>query len=466
MMKKNQRREISFRNNESSFRLNPSWRDYQTDLKRKQSRKGRKRKLVGLFFLCFISISIIYGAGNLIGSLPQSESPYSQKPSYSNVFSEPEFEGKKAVQKLLEDYSFLNLEKQGFPVTVGQNRFWVQTTLDMQLQQYLLRMMNVNHAQHIGIVVMEPSTGKIRAMVGYDKEDPKNNPCIDSRFPAASIFKIVTAAGAVEKFGLNHNSEIFYNGGKYTLYKSQLKDIKNRYSHIVTLEKSFAESINPVFGKLGKLKLQKDFLTNYASAFGFNLELDFELPLQPSQFIASDEPYNWAELASGFNRVTTLSPLHAALISASVLNNGIIPQPVIVEQITGENGQKLYESSPGVVKRAFKEETTEIIHRLMEATVSSGTSRRAFQGYTKDKTLSKLQIGGKTGSINNRARDARIDWFSGFARERDGDEKIVVSVVVAHEDYIGVRAGTYARMAIASHFQNYFAQKEILNAGL
>lgn len=465
-MKKNQQRKTSFRENDLSVPFNPGWRDYQKALKRKQSRKGKKRKLVGLFFLCFISIFIIYGAGNLIGSLPQSEPPHSPKPSYSDVFSDPEFAGKKAVQKLLGDYSFLNLEKQSFPVTMGQNRFWVHTTLDMQLQRYLLSVMNVNHAQHIGIVVMEPSTGKIRAMVGYDKEDPKNNPCLDSRFPAASIFKIVTAAGAVEKFGLNHNSKLIYNGGKYTLYKSQLKDLKNRYSHTVTLEKSFAESINPVFGKLGKLKLQKDFLTNYASAFGFNLELDFELPLQTSRFIASDEPYHWAELASGFNRVTTLSPLHAALISASVLNNGIIPKPVIVEQITGENGQKFYESRPESVKRAVKEETSEIIHRLMEATVNSGTSRKAFKGYTKDKTLSKLQIGGKTGSINNRARDARIDWFSGFARERNGDEAIVISVVVAHEDYIGVRAGTYARMAIASHFQNYFAQKEILNAGL
>ncbi|MFO8084013.1 MAG: penicillin-binding transpeptidase domain-containing protein [Desulfobacterales bacterium] len=368
--------------------------------------------------------------------------------------------GKNAVQKLLEGHSFLNLEKQSFPVTVGQSRLLVQTTLDMQLQQYLLNVMNVSHAQHIGIVAMDPVTGKILAMVGYDKNDPENNPCLDSRFPAASIFKIVTAAGAVERFGLSPDSQLIYNGGKYTLYKSQLKDVKNKYSRIVTLERSFAESINPIFGKLGKLTLKKDVLTTYASAFGFNQELDFELPLQPSRFVATDEPYNWAELACGFNRETTLSPLHAALITAAILNDGKIPEPIIVEQIVGENSQKFYESHSAITQTAIKTETTEIIRRLMEATVNSGTSKKTFRGYTKDQTLSRLIIGGKTGSINNKSHDARIDWFVGFAQERNGDEKIIISVVVAHENYIGVRAGSYAKMAIASHFQHYFTQKE------
>jgi hypothetical protein len=36
---------------------------------------------------------------------------------------------------------------------------------------------------------------------------------------------------------------------------------------------------------------------------------------------------------------------------------------------------------------------------------------------------------------------------------------MVVSVMVAHEEYIGIRAGQYARMAIEHYFKNYFAQK-------
>jgi penicillin-binding protein A len=444
-----------------SVRLNPSWRTYQMKLQKKNLRKGRGKKNIGIILLIPTLILILYGIRLMITDLPEISST-NQKETHipSPIIMEEDLTGKKGVQKLLEGHSFLNLDKKLFPVMVEQTRLWVDTTLDMELQQYLLKIMNVSHASHIGIVVMEPESGKIRAMVGFDKRDNTNNPCLESCFPAASIFKIVTAAGAIEKFGLTKDSPLVYNGGKYTLYKSQLNEQKNKYSHTVTLQKSFAESINPIFGILGKFKLKKDFLISYADAFCFNHEIDFELPIQASHIIISDEPYNWAEIASGFNRETSLSPLHAALIMAAISNNGKIPKPVIVEQIFSENGQKLYESHSGIIQEAVKNHTTVVMRQLMEATISSGTSRKAFQGYAKDQTLSKLQIGGKTGSIDNKSRDARIDWFVGFAEEKNGREKIVISVVVAHQEYIGVRAATYARMGITHHFKNYFAQKE------
>ena len=36
---------------------------------------------------------------------------------------------------------------------------------------------------------------------------------------------------------------------------------------------------------------------------------------------------------------------------------------------------------------------------------------------------------------------------------------MVVAVMVAHEDYIGIRAGKYARMAIEYYFKDYFTRK-------
>jgi penicillin-binding protein A len=459
LMKKNQEKNSLHGHSPVSIRFNPSWRTYQMKLQGNNSRKGSRKKIRGIILLIPLLIFIAYGIRTMIVNSPGIYTKNKPHPT-SDIIMEEYFAEKKAVQKLLEGHSFLNLEKKLFPVMVGENQLWVDTTLDMELQHYLLKIMNVSHASHIGIVVMEPESGKIRAMVGFDKYDDRNNPCLDSRFPAASIFKIVSAAGAIEKLGLNKDSQLVYNGGKYTLYKSQLNEQKNKYSHTVSLQKSFADSINPVFGKLGKFNLKKDSLISYADAFGFNCEIDFELALQPSRFTVSDEPYNWAELASGFNRDTCLSPLHAALITAAVQNNGKIPEPVIVEQIFSENGRKLYESRSGIIQKAVENGTTLVMRQLMEATISSGTSRKAFQGYKKDQTLSRLQIGGKTGSIDNKSRDARIDWFVGFAEEIDGREKIVIAVVVAHQEYIGVRAATYARLGITHYFKNYFAQKE------
>jgi beta-lactamase class D len=100
---------------------------------------------------------------------------------------------------------------------------------------------------------------------------------------------------------------------------------------------------------------------------------------------------------------------------------------------------------------------------MMQATVRYGTARKTFRGYRKDRILSQLNIGGKTGSIFNRKHDLRFDWFVGFAEEIQGEKKLAVSIVVAHEEYIGIRAGQYARMVIRKHFLDYFGKRNEQN---
>ena len=85
-----------------------------------------------------------------------------------------------------------------------------------------------------------------------------------------------------------------------------------------------------------------------------------------------------------------------------------------------------------------------------------GTVRR----YRRDKIISRLEIGGKTGTINNKTDDVKYDWFVGYAREKDGDGKIVMSVLVAHQKYIGTRATQYAIMAFKQYFKTHFARSE------
>ena len=86
---------------------------------------------------------------------------------------------------------------------------------------------------------------------------------------------------------------------------------------------------------------------------------------------------------------------------------------------------------------------------------------RNFTAMTRlDHNRALAQLGGKTGSIFNQAHDARFDWYVGFATEKRGHEKMVIAVMVAHEEYIGIRAGQYARMAIEYHFKDYFAKQK------
>jgi peptidoglycan glycosyltransferase len=439
-----------------------TWREYQD-----RHRCGRKMPfwrrsklplvvilgliLVGIFNLdgIFKESPAVNRQGTAQASVPAATPKLHENRLFANLTA------KQAVRQLLDLRTVSDLSGKSFRLPLERQVLQVETSLDEDLQNYLLDKMDRKNSRYIGIVVMEADTGRVLAMAGFDRNDPNGNPCLRSEFPAASIFKIVTAASAVDACGLTADSKLRFNGYKHTLYKRQLKDRVNRYTNTVSFKDAFAQSINPVFGKIGQSRLGKPQLVKSAEAFGFNEPLDFELPIDVSQFSITDKPYNWAEIASGFNQDTTISPLHGALMATAVLNQGNMVTPSLVDQIVDAEGNVIYSRQPASKHAAMSAKASEVLSRLMENTVSSGTGRKAFRGYRRDKVLSRLDIGGKTGSIDNHSHDVRFDWFVGFAREKEGQKKLAVAVMVAHQDYIGIRAGQYARMAFSHYFKNH-----------
>ena len=370
----------------------------------------------------------------------------------------PEMMDKSQVQSLLSPKAFVNLKQQSFESTVNGRTLRVETSLEMPLQRYMMDQLKTSTSRHIGIVAMEPASGRVLAMVSFDKGDASNNTCTDNMFPAASVFKIVTAAAAIEKYQFDPDTPLTYNGRKYTLYRSQLKENRTKWTHEISLKDSFAQSVNPVFGKIGALYLGKPVIDEYAHAFGFNSRFDFELPLPPSSMETSDEPYRLAEIASGYNRTTRISPIHGAMMASTVMNKGFLVEPTVIDRITDQDGKVLYQGNSTAIRQTVRPEATEALARLMAETIRSGTCKKIFRGYAEDKVLSRLNIGGKTGSINNESQDTRYDWFVGYAEEKTGSKQIALSIVVGHEEYIGIRAARYARMAMKEFFRNEFAR--------
>lgn len=470
----------------SSHRQQPcGWRDYQAGLKRSEPRwsrrpqrprpRPRRRKLFGaLVIATLLGLTLLLGKGfdvadtakaptlpppvakTVVKAMPLQTPTAAPLPVAPVV---PEDFSRERLRQFLNLAAFSNLSTRELPLSIGGQQFTVETTLDPGLQSFLLNTLDRKNSRYVGVVVIDPADGRVLALAGYDRTNPDANPCLDSQFPAASIFKIVTAAAAVDQLGYTENTPMSFGGGKHTLYKQQLTGKSHRTDTTLPLSEAFADSINPVFGKLGSLRLGKSGLEQAATKFGFNRPIDFELPLASSQFQISDEPYNWAEVASGFNRQTTLSPLHGAMLAAAILNGGQMPAPSIVEKIADAQGEELYRRvPPAPAPPLFSARAASALVEMMEATIESGTARKAFSHYQKDRVLAGLQIGGKTGSLSNASNDVRYDWFVGFARERQGGRQLAIAVMAAHQDLIGIRAGDYARRAFTYYFGNAEAQ--------
>ncbi|PIE71288.1 MAG: PbpA [Deltaproteobacteria bacterium] len=338
----------------------------------------------------------------------------------------------------------------------------VETTLSPELQPYLnqildhLGQLDRGRPRYACMVVMETATGRVIALGGYDDRHTEENLCLNHDFPAASLFKIVSAAGVIDAKQMSPSTQLRFNGGKYTLYKRQLRNKNNRYTNRISLERAFAESVNPVFGKIGAIELQQTLLDTYADKFGFNRDFSADLPVTPGRFTAGTDTYHWAELACGFNQDTRITPLHGVVLGAFPMCGGNLPEPVLIASVTGEAGAARY--APGKADTAaplmVSPQTAAALKKMMIATVRYGTARKAFKKYRPYPLPAGLTIGGKTGSIGTGdGNDYRYDWFTGFADLGSGKPAIAVAVLIAHQKYLGTRAAEWSRRLMSRYFE-------------
>lgn len=343
----------------------------------------------------------------------------------------------------LEDY--INSE-QG----VGA-RLSVELSIDKELQNYILSLLHRSRTVQSAVVALNPEDGRILAMVSLDKAGGRDNLCVKAEYPAASIFKIVSAAAALESAGFTPDQNVFFRGSRHTLYKTQLTAKNSRYVSKTSFRRAFASSINPVFGKLGIYSLGREVISDYAGRFYFNQGIPFDLPVGVSSISVPEDEYGLAEIASGFNRQTRISPLHAVLLAAAVANDGRIAAPWLVDRVSDESGAVLYERQPISLRPPIDRETAEDLRVLMGDTVLYGTARKYFQALRRKKVFKNIDLGAKTGTINNDTDELKFDWVTAYAIPRKGPKAICVAALSVHGEKLGIRSNEIAQRVI-----NYF----------
>jgi cell division protein FtsI/penicillin-binding protein 2 len=364
---------------------------------------------------------------------------------------------KKDLSALLQ---YLNLSEPPEAGTYSLARrgvkYIVETSIEPELQDYVTNLLSRSKTDRAAVVVLKPDTGRILAMAQYEKQGTGDGDLIALKadFPAASLFKIISAAAAIEAKGFTPDKTLAFRGKKHTLYKSQLRKSNGRYTIKISLKKAFSGSINPVFGKMGIYDLGKDVMNEYADKFLFNQPIPFDLPLDMSTIQVPDDNYGLAEIASGFNKKTVISPLHAVLITSAVANNGDIMAPWLVGKVKDHTGRVLYRVTPSKLASPLKPTTARYMKVLMRETVVSGTSRKAFRRIRRDKRFKNIAFGAKTGTINDELDQYKYDWISAYALPGNGDGGICITILAVHGKLLGIRASELAGYVIKHHFSS------------
>ena len=353
----------------------------------------------------------------------------------------------------------VNVEEEATPKPENQPGFeeaFLVRQGDKKLAGKLLEVLRSQSPYSGFYLMVDAESGQILAWGQQEGFSARAVPTYLSRsdFPAASLAKIVTAAAALESRRYSNHTKIPLIGSSVTLYKQQLEVPKHYKGKRVTLERSFASSMNPSMAIAG-MSLGGARLEQAAKELGFNYPFPNAVP-GTSLFRPPASGFGLAEFASGFTTEVTLSPLLAAAIVRSILKGESPELPW--SNLAGpahahSSPKKLYTS-------AFSKNTYYGLRRMFEATVKSGSARSIFRD---DRTFypgnrKRLRVGGKTGTKNG--GDLRYEWFAGYARDRKDPSKGVVVICLHMNQSKGTRASHPAQAAalLINHWAKNYVQ--------
>lgn len=335
-------------------------------------------------------------------------------------------------------------------------------TIDTEMQAKMEKTLAQYRPDFAAFAAIDASTGKILTLVSYSqKPNQLGHLALRSSYPAASIFKIVTAAAAIDSQKAGPDTTIAFNGGYHTLYRRNVTSLqKNRWMQEMTLREAFAKSVNTVFAKIGIFMLDSREIKQYAKRFRFNEAIASDVPISVGRFVMPPEN-DWAkaEVASGFNRWITISPLQGAMMAAALANDGVIMEPYLVENLTTSDGVQVYHAEPISASYAITRDSAQSLRSLMRETIAHGTSRKSFRTLVRKKGFPPVEIGGKTGSLTGTSPKGKYDWFVGYTMSARPDRRIAIAALTINEQTWKVKSSVLARTFIESYYGREKAQQ-------
>lgn len=317
-------------------------------------------------------------------------------------------------------------------------------SLDVGLQEAMEGVFSRYEVPYAGLVALDPQTGRVLAYVSHSSADPDAGDLArDAGPPAASVFKVITAAALLDA-GVRPDARVCYRGGGSSISLAHLTS-DGTSGTCATLAEAIGRSINPVMASLADQHLDVETLTRYASAFGFGESLPFDAPTRVSEFEVPEDRLERARMAAGFWH-THLSPLHGALIAATIGAGGRMPRASMVDEVIDAEGHVVHEHTPETFRSVIGASTAAALTDMMQRTVTEGTSRRAFHDDRGRPFLPGIDVAGKTGTLSSERPYRGYTWWIGFAPA--DAPTIALGVVVINEPEWRIKASDAARFAL------------------
>lgn len=352
----------------------------------------------------------------------------------------------------------LDKNNRDLPYTISQftspvNGKDVTLTIDENIQNFAEKAAKQAYedtkAKAVSILVMDPKTGEILAMVNKPDFDPNNpydgadkfdganngeklqkmwrNRLVNDTFEPGSIFKVITAITGLEENVVNKDTQ-FVDNGSISVGGINPKCWKAGGHGVQNFPDIIQNSCNVGFVELGQ-KIGKEKLCESINKFGFGQLSGVDLPGEAKGIVKPVDKVSEADLATiAFGQTNTVNSVQYMTAFNAVANGGTLIQPHVMKEVTHTD-----ENNVNIVDEDFKPKTTTVASTEKTAELRSYLERVVTGGSGTGTFIEGYHIGGKTGTaqkvINGRYQDGKyISSFVGMAPVSDPKVTVMITI--------------------------------------
>lgn len=338
---------------------------------------------------------------------------------------------------------------------IGDN---IITTLNYELQEVAYNALGNSDG---AVIVLEPSTGKILAMVSKPDFNPNTiaqdwdsivsdntnsvllNRVTQGLYPPGSTFKIFTTLEYLRE-NPDYKKYSYECNGSISAEDFEIHCAKNISHGEEDLMRAFAKSCNSAYADIG-LKIDTGSFSKLCESLLFHTDLPTAYASKRSKFALEKNDGTPEIMHTAIGQGETLmTPMHLALVTSAIANDGLLMKPYVIDRTENYEGVMVKEYNPDEFGTLLETDECKILQDLMKSVVTDGTGSALLGGnYT---------AAGKTGSAEySNTKGESHAWFTGYAfNEEIG--KIAIAVIVE-----GGGSGSEAAVPVAKAvFDTYF----------
>lgn len=255
------------------------------------------------------------------------------------------------------------------------------------------------HPDDSGIIVLEPSTGRVIALAARPSYDPNNlkdadpsafaNPIVEKVYEFGSIVKPLTMAAALDSGAVT--PETTYNDKGFAVYDTaRISNFDGKGRGVVSMQEVLNQSLNTGVAFTVE-RMGTDTFREYFDRFALREETGIDLPGEVAPLVSNLESPRMIEyVTASFGQGVAVTPIAMARALGTLANHGEVPGPHIATELTYPGGaSKKLGWTPD--RRAISKQSSETLTRMLVEVVDSALR----DGTVK---IPELTVAAKTGT--------------------------------------------------------------------